>query len=340
MSYIYIYIYIYIYVCIFMEHLFLMFLDHTQWHSTVGRTPLDEWSARRRDLYLTTHDTHDRQISMPPVGFEPTISAGERPQVRPDRPRPTTLLPPRFNGKPESATAVYKLLMLGMRMAETCWAVFKRRAINLRDWCIRLVWFIWMYDDARTYKTLKAVIISQYSETASRLNPVPDCLTVHKVSKWSGLFPLHTAPNCLLLVLWNNTFISALPISCHFMPSLKMWDHILLSSYLIVETIQEIWNENQLMSLFYSYIAGCLHVSGPQAHLQETSYSCSHNHWFSICAALFACSVCCGLSWWQHTEHANRAAQILNQWLCEQPYELSWRWACGPKTFRDPAIYE
>src|SRR5215471_10385130 len=73
MSYIYIYIYIY------MEHPFLMFLDHTQRRSTVGRTPLDERSARRRDLYLTTHDTHNRQISMPPVGFEPTISAGERP---------------------------------------------------------------------------------------------------------------------------------------------------------------------------------------------------------------------------------------------------------------------
>ena len=67
------------YIYIYMEHLFLMFLDHTQRRSTVGRTPLDEWSARRRDLYLTTHDTHNRQISMPPVGFEPTISAGERP---------------------------------------------------------------------------------------------------------------------------------------------------------------------------------------------------------------------------------------------------------------------
>jgi hypothetical protein len=37
-----------------------------------------------------------------------------------DRPRPTTLLPPRSNGKPEAATAVYKLLMMGMRMPETC----------------------------------------------------------------------------------------------------------------------------------------------------------------------------------------------------------------------------
>ena len=35
---------------IYMEHLFLMFPDHTQRRSTVGRTPLDEWSARRRDI--------------------------------------------------------------------------------------------------------------------------------------------------------------------------------------------------------------------------------------------------------------------------------------------------
>ena len=58
-----------------------MFLDHTQQRTTVSRTPLDEWSARRRDLYLTTHNTHNRQISLLPVGFEPTISAGERPQT-------------------------------------------------------------------------------------------------------------------------------------------------------------------------------------------------------------------------------------------------------------------
>jgi hypothetical protein len=60
---------------------FTRFLDHTQRRTTVGRTPLDEWSARRRDLYLTKHNTHNRQISMPPVGFESTISAGERPQT-------------------------------------------------------------------------------------------------------------------------------------------------------------------------------------------------------------------------------------------------------------------
>ena len=36
---------------------FLRFLDHTQRRTTVGRTPLDEWSALRRDVYLTTHNT-------------------------------------------------------------------------------------------------------------------------------------------------------------------------------------------------------------------------------------------------------------------------------------------
>jgi len=30
-------------------------------HTTLGRTPLDKWSARRRDLYLTTHNTHQRE---------------------------------------------------------------------------------------------------------------------------------------------------------------------------------------------------------------------------------------------------------------------------------------
>jgi hypothetical protein len=50
-------------------------------HTTLGRTPLDEWSAWRRDLYLTTHNPHKRQTSMPPEGFEHIIPASERPQI-------------------------------------------------------------------------------------------------------------------------------------------------------------------------------------------------------------------------------------------------------------------
>ena len=60
---------------------FTRFLDHTQRRTTLCRTPLDEWSARRRDLYLTTHNTHNRQTSMLPAGFEPTISASQGPQT-------------------------------------------------------------------------------------------------------------------------------------------------------------------------------------------------------------------------------------------------------------------
>ena len=55
--------------------------DHTQRHTTVGRSPLDEWPARRRNLYLTTHNNYRRQTSMPLAGFEPTIPASERPQT-------------------------------------------------------------------------------------------------------------------------------------------------------------------------------------------------------------------------------------------------------------------
>jgi hypothetical protein len=55
--------------------------DLTEWHKTGGKTPLDEGSARRRNLYLTTHNTHNRQTSIFPAGFEPAIPAGERLQT-------------------------------------------------------------------------------------------------------------------------------------------------------------------------------------------------------------------------------------------------------------------
>jgi hypothetical protein len=44
---------------------------------TLGRISLDEWSARRGDLYLTTYN---RQTFMPLAGFEPAITASELPR--------------------------------------------------------------------------------------------------------------------------------------------------------------------------------------------------------------------------------------------------------------------
>ena len=40
---------------------FWRFLGHSR-RTTVGRTPLDEWTARQRDLYLTTHNTQQSNI--------------------------------------------------------------------------------------------------------------------------------------------------------------------------------------------------------------------------------------------------------------------------------------
>ena len=48
---------------------FLRFLDHAQRRTTIGRTPLDELSARRRDLYLTIHNTYNRQHIHAPDGI-------------------------------------------------------------------------------------------------------------------------------------------------------------------------------------------------------------------------------------------------------------------------------
>ena len=53
----------------------------TRRHITLGKSPLDKWSARRRDLYLTTHNTHKRQTCMPLARFEPAIPASQRLQT-------------------------------------------------------------------------------------------------------------------------------------------------------------------------------------------------------------------------------------------------------------------
>ena len=49
---------------------------------TVGRTPLDGWSVRRRNLYLTTHNNLKRQTSMPPAGFGSANPTSVGPQTQ------------------------------------------------------------------------------------------------------------------------------------------------------------------------------------------------------------------------------------------------------------------
>jgi len=48
---------------------------------THGRTPLDEESARCKDLYLTTHNIHNRETFTSSAGFKTTIPANETSQT-------------------------------------------------------------------------------------------------------------------------------------------------------------------------------------------------------------------------------------------------------------------
>jgi hypothetical protein len=72
----------------------LLSLDHTQTHTTVVRTPLDEGSARRRDLYLTTRTLYKRKKIHPPGEIRthnPSKRSAADPRLRPrghwDRPQ-------------------------------------------------------------------------------------------------------------------------------------------------------------------------------------------------------------------------------------------------------------
>jgi hypothetical protein len=49
-------------------------------HTTLGKTPLDQWLSRRRDL-LPYNTQHSQQTSMPPAGLAPTVPASERSQT-------------------------------------------------------------------------------------------------------------------------------------------------------------------------------------------------------------------------------------------------------------------
>jgi hypothetical protein len=55
--------------------------SHSVQHITCGRTPLDGRSAQHRNLYLTTHNLHKRQTSMPPAKFVTANPAHGQPQT-------------------------------------------------------------------------------------------------------------------------------------------------------------------------------------------------------------------------------------------------------------------
>jgi len=54
--------------------------SHRHTHRT-RQDPSERVISRRRELYLTVHSTRNRQTSMHPAGFEPTVLASKRPQT-------------------------------------------------------------------------------------------------------------------------------------------------------------------------------------------------------------------------------------------------------------------
>jgi hypothetical protein len=65
---------------------FLRFRHHTQWDNTVGRTPLEESSARHRDLYLTNTQHSQQKNTHAPGGIRirnPSRRAAADPRLRP-----------------------------------------------------------------------------------------------------------------------------------------------------------------------------------------------------------------------------------------------------------------
>jgi len=57
------------------------YITHNNVPQSVGLLWTSDRLVAETSTWQHTHNTHNRQTSMPPVGLEPTISAGERPQI-------------------------------------------------------------------------------------------------------------------------------------------------------------------------------------------------------------------------------------------------------------------
>ena len=78
--------------------------------------------VRRTDLYVTTHNTHNRQTSMLPVGFEPRFSARERPQTS----QPAGSAFSKLQEKPRkqwSSKYKHNIFIIGFSVFQNVWSI-------------------------------------------------------------------------------------------------------------------------------------------------------------------------------------------------------------------------
>ena len=134
--------------------------------------------------------------------------------VGPVRPLPTTLLLPRSNSKPEAATAVDKLLMMGMRMPETCWAVFKRQVINLKDWCFSLV-------DLYEYKLDTCFSFCEHPTSDAFIKILSEPFShAYPAKLLQAFWTLSATKNCLMTSKWWVGILHITPNMSSCFPSL------------------------------------------------------------------------------------------------------------------------
>jgi len=110
-------------------------------HTTVGRTALDEWSAWRSYLYLTTHNNQNRHVSMPPVGFELAIPATLRRQtsvppgsaglVLVSQTKGQSLFLPTVNWEGGANQTRQRMTVHGIHTTKQEWTVARERNIRL-----------------------------------------------------------------------------------------------------------------------------------------------------------------------------------------------------------------
>jgi len=79
--------------------------------------------------------------------------------------------------------------MMGMRIPETCWAVFERQAIKLRGWCIWLVdLFEFVWNAAKCWSVRRTFIIAATSDFAAGEfcfgHPFNGCIVSHGWKTW------------------------------------------------------------------------------------------------------------------------------------------------------------
>jgi len=108
---------------------FRKFLHHTQRRTELSRTSLDGWSARLRDLYLTTHNTLNWQTSIPPR--EIRIHSLSRRAAADLRLRPRPLGPANLHLARDINRTMYFVIQVSLKYARS--SVFSVRSLSYID---------------------------------------------------------------------------------------------------------------------------------------------------------------------------------------------------------------